>query len=213
MQDTTSSPGNPLSEARIPPSSGQLVSRACPHGRGAGRPCRRPTTSSCRPATSSCRPATSSCRPATSSCRPATSSCRPATSSCGAGTPSGKSDSPRRRDGSVGSRKGSDRRPRTMGRYPFVCAYRRYRKGVRARLSESTMAELERGLIRDRTKVGLARAGPRAGALAGHGKTSISDAYSNFRRRVGAAIGLARHWALAIKQFGTGSTKLKRTRG
>ena len=192
MQDTTSSPGNPLSEARIPPSSGQLVSRACPHGRGAGRPCRRPTTSSCRPATSSCRPATSS---------------------CGAGTPSGKSDSPRRRDGSVGSRKGSDRRPRTMGRYPFVCAYRRYRKGVRARLSESTMAELERGLIRDRTKVGLARAGPRAGALAGHGKTSISDAYSNFRRRVGAAIGLARHWALAIKQFGTGSTKLKRTRG
>ena len=33
-----------------------------------------------------------------------------------------------------------------MGRYPFVCAYRRYLKGVRARLSESTMAERERKL-------------------------------------------------------------------
>lgn len=33
-----------------------------------------------------------------------------------------------------------------MGRYPFVCAYRRYLKGVRARLSESTMVERERKL-------------------------------------------------------------------
>jgi len=33
-----------------------------------------------------------------------------------------------------------------MGRYPFVCAYRRYLKGVRARLSESTLAERERKL-------------------------------------------------------------------
>jgi len=33
-----------------------------------------------------------------------------------------------------------------MGRYPFVCAYRRYLKGVRARLSEPTMTERERKL-------------------------------------------------------------------
>jgi len=39
-----------------------------------------------------------------------------------------------------------NRRPKTMGRYPFVCAYRRYLKGVRARLSESTMVERERKL-------------------------------------------------------------------
>ena len=33
-----------------------------------------------------------------------------------------------------------------MGRYPFVCAYRRYLRGVRARLSELTIAERERKL-------------------------------------------------------------------
>ncbi|MFA5313008.1 MAG: site-specific integrase, partial [Methanomassiliicoccales archaeon] len=34
----------------------------------------------------------------------------------------------------------------TMGRYPFVCAYRRYLKNARARLGESTIAERERKL-------------------------------------------------------------------
>ncbi len=33
-----------------------------------------------------------------------------------------------------------------MGRYPFVCAYRRYLKGARARLMDSTIAERERKL-------------------------------------------------------------------
>jgi len=33
-----------------------------------------------------------------------------------------------------------------MGRYPFVCAYRRYLKGVRARLSQGTIEERERKL-------------------------------------------------------------------
>jgi len=38
------------------------------------------------------------------------------------------------------------RRAKTMGRYPFVCAYRRYLRGARARLQESTLAERERKL-------------------------------------------------------------------
>jgi len=33
-----------------------------------------------------------------------------------------------------------------MGRCPFVCAYRRYLKGVRARLSQGTIEERERKL-------------------------------------------------------------------
>ena len=33
-----------------------------------------------------------------------------------------------------------------MGRYPFVCAYRRYLKNARARLGESTIEERERKL-------------------------------------------------------------------
>ena len=33
-----------------------------------------------------------------------------------------------------------------MGRYPFVCAYRKYLKNARARLGESTIAERERKL-------------------------------------------------------------------
>ena len=37
-------------------------------------------------------------------------------------------------------------RGRTMGRYPFVCAYRRYLKHARARLGESTIDERERKL-------------------------------------------------------------------
>jgi integrase len=38
------------------------------------------------------------------------------------------------------------RRGTTMGRYPFVCAYRRYLKNARARLGESTIAKRERKL-------------------------------------------------------------------
>ena len=33
-----------------------------------------------------------------------------------------------------------------MGRWPFVCAYRRYLKGMRAKLSNETIAERERKL-------------------------------------------------------------------
>lgn len=38
------------------------------------------------------------------------------------------------------------RRGTMMGRYPFVCAYRKYLKNARARLGESTIAERERKL-------------------------------------------------------------------
>ncbi|MGD0817080.1 MAG: hypothetical protein ABR986_01620 [Methanomassiliicoccales archaeon] len=38
----------------------------------------------------------------------------------------------------------SHRRGTTMGRYPFVCAYRRYLKNARARLGDSTIEERER---------------------------------------------------------------------
>lgn len=43
-------------------------------------------------------------------------------------------------------RRRSIRRPGTMGRYPCVCAYRRYLKGARARLLDSTIRERERKL-------------------------------------------------------------------
>lgn len=47
---------------------------------------------------------------------------------------------------SVGPERCSERRPTSMGRYPFVCAYRRYLKGMRAKLCELTLAERERKL-------------------------------------------------------------------
>jgi len=52
----------------------------------------------------------------------------------------GKSTSPRCRRSNDSHRRGS------MGRYPFVCAYRRYLKSSRARLGEGTIAERERKL-------------------------------------------------------------------
>ena len=84
-----------------------------------------------------------------------------------------------------------------MGRYPFVCAYRRYLKGVRARLSESTMAELERGLIRDCMKTGLARVRAEGRRLGGPRKNADIGRILELQaqgwgcNRIGTALGVS----------------------